>query len=141
MSSPVYLATVNAVGPIADLPAYGIPGRRFFALDTLHEYYDTGAAWLDISSQGGSMGQQVNGSISGSAWFSQPELGPNYKKVVIVLNNLDGTASFTFPMYFTFVPDYHIGATASGALITALSTTAVTVQGAPSNGTIILEGF
>ena len=46
MSSPVYLPTVSAIGTYADLPAFGIQGRKYFATDTNQEWYDTGTAWV-----------------------------------------------------------------------------------------------
>ena len=48
MSSPVYLSTVSAIGLLADLPAFGIAGRRYNATDTNQEFYDTGTAWIEI---------------------------------------------------------------------------------------------
>lgn len=83
----------------------------------------------------------VSGSIGGSAEFSEPFQGPTYKKVVINLIALSGTASYNFPAAFTETPDYFIGIAATGATVTALSTTAVTVSGLPSTGVIILEGY
>ena len=52
MSSPVYLPTVSAIGTYADLPAFGIQGRKYFATDTNQEWYDTGTAWVNISQPG-----------------------------------------------------------------------------------------
>jgi len=83
----------------------------------------------------------VSGSTSGNAIFSQPFEGAFYKKVIVLLETLSGTASYTFPVAFTETPDYFIGASASGATLTALSTTAVTISGAPSSGVIVLEGY
>jgi len=93
---------------------------------------------------GGSSGSAqttVGGSTSGNAVFSQPFEGAYYKKVIVLLELLNGTASYTFPAAFTETPDYFIGASASGATLTALSTTAVTISGAPSSGVIVLEGY
>jgi len=59
----------------------------------------------------------------------------------VLLETLSGTASYTFPVAFTETPDYFIGASASGATLTALSTTEVTISGAPSSGVIVLEGY
>jgi hypothetical protein len=52
MSSPVLLSTVSAIGPYANLPTFGIPGRRYFATDTGQEWYDTGLAWVHIQPAG-----------------------------------------------------------------------------------------
>ncbi len=89
----------------------------------------------------GSAQTTVSGSISGAAVFSQPFQFANYKKVIIYLNALDGTASYTFPISFSIIPDYFIGASASSATVTAISTTAVTVSGVGGSGIIILEGY
>ena len=83
----------------------------------------------------------VSGSGSGSAVFSQPFQGSSYKKVLVVLNALAGTAAYTFPTAFSVTPDYFIGVTATGATVSAISMTAVTVTGSASTGTSVLEGY
>jgi len=85
--------------------------------------------------------QQIGGSSSGNAVFSQPFQGASYKKVVIQLNALVGTASYTFPTPFSLTPDYFIGGRATGATISTISTTAVTITGITSTGLIVLEGY
>jgi hypothetical protein len=99
----------------------------------------TAPTW--VTATGGSSQTTVAGSTSGSAVFSQPFQGAYYKKIIVLLQSLDGTASYTFPNSFAQMPDYFIGASAIGATLTALSTTAVTVSGLPSSGVIVLEGF
>ena len=83
----------------------------------------------------------VAGSSSGSAVFSQPFQGTSYKKVVINLAALNGTAAYSYPTAFSVTPDYFIGGAASGATVTAISITAVTVTGITSTGVVILEGY
>ena len=78
----------------------------------------------------------MNGSTSGSAIFSQPFLGGNYGKVVIYLNSLNGTATYTFLASFQHAPAA-LGPQAAAA--TAISTTSVTGSG--TTGFLFLEGF
>jgi hypothetical protein len=90
---------------------------------------------------GGSGQTTVSGSTSGTAVFSQPEGGAYYKKVIIRLVALVGTASYTFPVTFSFAPDFLPMVGASGASVTALSDTAVTITGTGQTGAINLEGY
>jgi len=143
----VDLSSVIVIGVLADLPATGggngMPGRIYFATDIGQVFYDNGTTWdPGIGGVAGGSGQTtVAGSVSGSAIFSQPFSLPYYKKVIIVLEALDGAAIYDFPTAFAQLPDYFIGMSAAGATLTALSTAAVTVSGAPSSGAILLEGF
>jgi hypothetical protein len=79
----------------------------------------------------------VNGSVSGSANFFCID-GPAgyYKKYVITLSALNGTASYTFPSAFGGTPVVDN----NDAAVTSISTTGVTVTGSTTTRTIIIEG-
>ena len=94
-----------------------------------------------VPSSSGSGQTSVSGSTSGTAIFSEPFEGTYYKKVIIYLEALVGTASYTFPTAFTHAPDYLVMTGAAGASPSSLSASAVTVTGTGQTGVIILEGF
>ena len=83
----------------------------------------------------------VSGSTSGSAAFSEPWIGAFNKRVVVYLNALNGTASYTFPTSFTNIPQIITTNGPAAAIVTSLSTTAMTCTGATTTGFIILEGY
>jgi len=80
----------------------------------------------------------VSCSTSGSVIFSEPAQGASSKQVNIYENACDGTASYTYPIAFTYTPQV-----LSQSLTTTASatTTAVTITGSTSTGFAELQGW
>lgn len=82
----------------------------------------------------------VGNSTSGNSTFSEPFAGAAFKKVVVYLDAALGTASYTFPIAFINTPAIVTTNQVGSAVVTSLSTTAITVTGATTTGYITLEG-
>ena len=87
----------------------------------------------------------VNGSVSGSVTWTQPFgtnlYGGSILEVVIYINALNGTASFSWSYGFTNNPNVS-GDAAAVALFSALTTTSITFTGTGAvSGWVFLKGF
>jgi hypothetical protein len=83
----------------------------------------------------------VSCSTSGTAIFSQPEQGASDKKVLIHMAACLGTASYTYATAFTNTPSVYASNNVAASIATSVSTTAVTVTGATTTGSLILEDY
>lgn len=144
---------ITSSEPMSVATAFKVPqtGTYGITLSTVTGLKVETAASLGVALGAG--GIQVNqdqadiaGSVSGDLFGVQP-FNPStstYGKAVLVLANLSGTATYTFPVPFQQQADYFIGAAAlaSGATVTDCTLEAITVAGTgATNGTIIVEGF
>ena len=82
----------------------------------------------------------VSGSVGGVCGFQQNFFNVQFKRVSIYCSNLTGTASYTFPNSFSNKPGIFASSTLTSGVVTSLSTSAVTITGTASTGTIVLEG-
>lgn len=83
----------------------------------------------------------VNNSTSGTTTFSEPQQGSSYKVVIIKLNAGLGTASYTFPVAFTTAPSVIATDDVTAGIVTSKSTSAVTVTGSTTTGSLMLIGY
>jgi hypothetical protein len=66
------LAVVSAIGLASGRPPFGIAGRKYYATDTQIEWYDTGAAWVNITPPAGLPAAILAATPSGPGTFSIP---------------------------------------------------------------------
>jgi hypothetical protein len=64
------IAQVILEGIYADIPAYGIPGRLYFATDTNITYRDSGSAWVEVLSGGTGTGTVTSVALTVPAILS-----------------------------------------------------------------------
>lgn len=72
------LASVVIYDLFANLPAFGIPGRVFYASDTGAQYYDTGSAWQLLATGGGGGGNAIGFGTYASLPGSGTTAGDQY---------------------------------------------------------------
>lgn len=107
---------------------------------------DHNGAFYGLLFQGGSFNSTasqttVSCSTSGTAVFSQPFQGSSEKRVLIHVSSCLGTASYTYPLAFTNSPSVYASNNAAASIATSVSTTAVTVTGAATTGSLVLEDY
>lgn len=123
-------ATTNTYIDVDDSANTIALGRSTATVNTVNGYIAPNAAQTT-----------VNGSVAGTAVFSQPFTGATLKRVLIYLNALNGTASYTFPTAFTNTPSIVATNDVAAGIVTARSTTAITVTGAVTSGFLELIGY
>ena len=133
---------INTNSPSGRLDIHGTGTTTGICLQTADS---GGTAKFSIQDNGGILSSvaqtTVGGSTSGSAIFSQPFQGASFKNVIVYLNALLGTASYTFPTAFTNTPVVMSTNGLSTTIVTSLTTTAITITGTTSTGNIIVEGY
>jgi len=60
---------------------------------------------------------------------------------VVYLNAANGTATYTFPEPFAYLPGVFTSPALSSGVIVSLSTSSVTVTGSTTSGILFLEGY
>jgi hypothetical protein len=130
----VYIAKPNT-GLVNSYALYSQGGANFMG-GTLQV---NGVATFAASVNSDAPQTVVNGSISGTATFTQPFAGTSYKKCMVYCNALNGTATYTFPVAFTDSPA--VNSSGTGVVVTSLSPSSITITGSTSTGFLIVEGF
>ena len=101
----------------------------------------TAAQIAGFNASGAASQTTVNCSTSGSATFSEPFAFSTHKQVDIYFTACLGTASYTYPVSFTHSPSIYGSSDVASTVVTSHSTTAVTVTGTTSTGSLFLEAY
>lgn len=109
-------------------------GAEVFGPLSVQSYLTTGNGINNGASQ-----TTVSCSTSGNAVFSEPEVGPSYKTVIVHTAACVGTASYTYPIAFSFAP--MVISQSLTAIAGTPSATAVTITGTTSTGFLELVGY
>ena len=119
----------------------GMEGSLYYDQITDHTWKMKGALTIDSPINITAVETDITGSTSGHAYFSQPFQGATYKKVVIRCAALLGTASYTYPVAFSYTPVVMMTSGLATTKVTSLSTTTCTITGAVDSGFIFIEGY
>lgn len=132
-TNPSGFVTVTQTGVLQPSGNYLLNGQSGSFSSVSTNYVQSSGALLIVT------------GISGSAFFTQPERGSSYKKVLVYLSGLIGAAPFTFPVAFTNAPVVLVvggpNTVPSTTAVTSLSVSGVTVSGSNTTGYLIIEGF
>jgi hypothetical protein len=69
---------------IADRPAFGINGRKYFATDTREEWYDNGTSWVNITPGGAPIGTLSAAPTAAGEFSIAHGLSPAPSRIVIL---------------------------------------------------------
>lgn len=123
-------ATTNVYLDVVDSTNTILLGRNTSTVTTVNGFIAPAATQTTVA-----------GSIAGTAVFSQTFTGTTFKRVLIYLNALNGTASYTYPTPFTNKPSFSPTNDIAAGIVTSLSNTAVTVTGVVTTGFVELVGY
>ena len=146
-STPTVDVSTSSTGHYSEWYSKPVETSVGTATNYLIEHYASGGSTIafGVREDGGQLigspQTSVSCSTSGTAVFSQPEQGASNKKVLIHLAACLGTASYTYPTAFTNSPSCYASSLIACTVAGTISSTAVTVTGATSTGSLVLEDY